>query len=454
MGPRDMEAELSGAEFEPVRLAEVELSEPLAGLKPRKAPSGRSYRAALVFVRLHSEPLGLVEVALEEDGSVAAESLAKALWPEVAGRVRSHLGRDGREAPAALDASGIEPMAGEKPRCARERADFLRDAPALTVLIPSRERPQRLQRCLDSILACEYPADRVTLIVVDNAPETSATRELVEAYARRCDIRYLREDATGSASARNRGLREVETELVAMTDDDTLVDRHWLTEMARAFAAFPDAATVSGLLLPMELDTAPQMWFEQYGGFSRGFDRRVFDLGENRPAGEPLFPWTTGLFGTGNNFAFRTAAIREVGAFDAALGNGTPALGGVDSEILLRTILCGHTIVYEPGAVVHHAHRPDYAALRRQIHAYGAGMVACHMKTLLARPGLSLSFARKVPSGLRFALSSGSSKNSQKQGDYPRELTWLELRGMIYGPVGYVRSRRKYGPHSAPAPGG
>jgi GT2 family glycosyltransferase len=328
----------------------------------------------------------------------------------------------------------------------------LRTAPDLTVLIPSRERPERLRRCLDSILASAYPRERVSLIVVDNAPETDATRLLVESYAERTNIRYLREDATGSASARNRGLREVDTEFVAMTDDDTVVDRYWLIELARSFDRFPNAATVSGLLLPMELDTPPQMWFEQYGGFSRGFDRRLFDLEENRPVDEPLFPWTTGLFGTGNNFAFRTAAIREIGGFDAALGNGTPALGGVDSEILLRTILRGHTIVYEPNAVVHHAHRPDYAALRRQIHAYGAGVVACHLKTLLANPRLTLSFVGKLPSGLRFTFSSGSSKNAKKHAHYPRELTRLELQGMLYGPIGYARSRHKYGPHSVPSP--
>jgi GT2 family glycosyltransferase len=452
--PKDAKAEPPAHGFEPVRLEEVELSQPLPALEPRQAPDGRTYRQALVFVRLHSQPLGLVEVALAADGSLLAAKLAKVVWSEVADGVRDHLAHDSIEAPPSLEAEGILAPKDGIPRCARERADFLREAPPLTVLIPSRERPQRLRRCLDSILASEYPAERIVLIVVDNAPQTDATRLLVDSYVERCDIRYLREDATGSASARNRGLREVETEVVVMTDDDTLVDRHWLTEMARAFASFPDAATVSGLLLPMELDTPPQMWFEQYGGFSRGFVRRVFDLGENRPADEPLFPWTTGLFGTGNNFAFRTAAIREIGAFDAALGNGTPALGGVDSEILLRTILSGHTIVYEPQAVVHHAHRPDYPALRRQIHAYGAGMMACHLKTLLANPGISFSFARKVPSGLRFALSSGSSKNSQKLNDYPRELTLLELRGMLYGPIGYVRSRRKYGPHSAPAPSG
>jgi GT2 family glycosyltransferase len=436
-----------------VRLAEVELGEPLPGLDPRQAPDGRTYRHALVFVRLHTVPLGLVDVPLERDGSLSAAELAKAIWPEVADGVRGHLAEDGIDAVETIGAGGIGMPDGGEPRCASERSEFLRTAPDLTVLIPSRDRPERLQRCLDSILASEYPAERLALIVVDNAPQTDATRLLVESYADRSDIRYLREDATGSASARNRGLREVGTEVVAMTDDDTLVDRHWLTEVARSFARFPRAATVSGLLLPMELDTLPQMWFEQYGGFSRGFDRRLFDLGENRPADEPLFPWTTGLFGTGNNFAFRTAAIREIGGFDAALGNGTPALGGVDSEILLRTILRGHTIVYEPRAVIHHAHRPDYEALRRQIHAYGAGMVACHLKTLLANPSLTLSFAGKLPTGLRFVLGSGSSKNAKKRTDYPRELTWLELRGMLYGPIGYARSRRKYGPHTALAPG-
>ena len=161
--------------------------------------------------------------------------------------------------------------------------------------------------------------------------------------------------------------------------------------------------------------------------------------------------WTAGLFGTGNNFSFRAGALREIGGFDPALGNGTPALGGVDSEVLLRTVLTGHTIVYEPRAIVLHAHRPDYDALRRQVYAYGAELSAYYLKTLLANPALLKDFARKLPVGLRFALSSGSSKNSGKTQSYPRELTWLERRGILYGPLGYVRSRRKYGPHPVPA---
>jgi hypothetical protein len=212
-----------------------------------------------------------------------------------------------------------------------------------------------------------------------------------------------------------------------------VVDRYWLVELARAFSTFPQAAAVSGLLVPMQLDSPAQVWFEQWGGFGQGFERCVFDLGEHWPDDEPLYPWTAGVFGTANNFAFRTAAISEIGAFDPALGNGTPALGGVDTEIMLRTIITGHTIVYEPRALVHHAHRVDYAALRRQIYGYGSGLVAVWLKTLTTNPALSVDFVRKATPGLRFAFSAKSSKNSRKLDDYPPELTWLELRGCCTG---------------------
>src|SRR5581483_12138742 len=208
-----------------------------------------------------------------------------------------------------------------------------------------RERPERLRRCVESILACEYPSERIEVLVVDNAPEGNRTERLVQELEKATGrVRYAREDVPGSASARNRGLTLVRTPLVAMTDDDVIVDRHWLTEVARAFDAYPRAGAVSGLLLPAALDTEAQVWFEQYGGFGRGFRRRVFDLGDHRPPDEPLYPWNAGLFGTGNNFSFRTDMIRDIGGFDPALGNGTPALGGVDSEVLLRTILNGHQI--------------------------------------------------------------------------------------------------------------
>ena len=68
-------------------------------------------------------------------------------------------------------------------------------------------------------------------------------------------------------------------------------------------------------------------------------------------------------------------------------------------------------------------------------------------KTILAEPRFALDFARKLPAGVRWMLSAESHINKHKRDDYPSELTWVERRGMVYGPLGYARSRRRYGRH-------
>lgn len=433
--------------FAPIRILEVELGDalsPVAAVDPRTA---LRYTSAWVLVRLHGVPLGILELDLGPDG-VAAVALAASIWRELGPAINDHLRSDGLPEVATLDVVGI-PASGQ-PRCVAEREEVLRDAPRMSVIIPTRERPERLERCLRSILNAEYPRERYEILVVDNRPETTGTHDLIERMRGEFpQLVYVREERSGSASARNAGLREVKSELVAFTDDDVVADRHWLTEIARAFGD-ADVDCVSGLLIPMELETPAQVWFEQYGGFSRGFTRRLYDLDKHRLQ-TPLYPYTAGVFGTGNNMAFRRSVLREIGDFDPALGNGTPALGGVDSEVLLRTILKGYRIAYEPRAFVYHLHRRDYAGLHRQIYAYGAGLTAYMLKTLLANPRLIPNFAAKLPRGLFFALDPRSPKNSRKQVDYPKELTRLELKGMLYGPLAYLRSRRAFGPHPVPA---
>jgi cellulose synthase/poly-beta-1,6-N-acetylglucosamine synthase-like glycosyltransferase len=430
-------------------MLELELAAPLPDIEPVAAPDGSPYESGLALVCLHGVPVAIAELE-RPGGRLDAAGCAAAVWSAAGPAANEHLVEDGLEPAAGLGPDGLAHAPGE-PRCSATRNHFLADAPELTVIIPSRERPERLARCLDSIIASEYPRDRYEIVVVDNAPETDRTRVMVESYAGRDPlVRYVREDRSGSASARNAGLDVVDNEIVVFTDDDVIAGRHWLTEIARAFVSGPEIGCVSGLLVPAELDTPAQIWFEQYGGFSRGFDRKVYDLHGNRLA-SPLYPYSAGVFGTGNNMAFRRSVLERIGRFDPALGNGTPALGGVDSEVLLRTVLCGHTIVYEPRAFVHHAHRRDYEALRRQIYNYGAGLSAYLLKTLLANPRLVPDFARRVPRGLAFALDPRSEKNENKRGDYPSELTRQELAGMLYGPIAYARSRRRFGSHRVPS---
>jgi hypothetical protein len=153
------------------------------------------------------------------------------------------------------------------------------------------------------------------------------------------------------------------------------------------------------------------------------------------------------MIGSGNSMAFQRATLAEMGNFDPALGNGTPTLGGVDFEAFVRTLVSGYTLVYTPAAVVRHAHRRDYAGLKRQLYSYGVGLSAVLLKIMLHYPALVPEVLAKVPAGLRYVFSPRSDLNRTKGATFPKELTRLNVRGMFVGPFAYLRSRRQYGRH-------
>jgi GT2 family glycosyltransferase len=420
--------------FSPVQIIEIELAAPLPDIPAAVALTGEKYRRAQVLVRLHTQPLGVIDFELPEDGQ-RAEVYAAEIWRVLQQAINTHLHEDGLPQAQALTAAGLVSI--ELPRCLRERATLLETAPFVSIIVATHDRPIELAAALQPLLSLAYP--HYEIIVVDNAPSTTATAELIQSLkVSHIDVRYVREDCPGLAIAHNRGLLEVAAPIVAFTDDDVLVDQHWLTEIVRGFAWSDRVACVTGMILPAELETPAQAWIEQFGGFTKGFAPRLFD--RSHPA-ESLFPYTAGRFGSGASMAFKTAVLRRLGGFDSALGAGTLALGGDDLAAFFQIITEGYQLAYQPAALLYHRHRRDYAGLRRQAYGYGAGLTAYLMKTLLDQPKRVFDFALRFPMGVTYALSSRSPKNQKRQTDYPVDLTRLERRGMVYGPLAYLRSR-------------
>jgi GT2 family glycosyltransferase len=288
-------------------------------------------------------------------------------------------------------------------------------------------------------LAQHYP--HYEIIVVDNAPSTTATADFIQqTYGDVPQIRYLREDHPGGSWARNCGITAAKGEILAFIDDDVVVDSYWLAELVRGFSRADDVVCVTGLILPLELETPAQFWIEQYGGFSKGFTRRVFDMSENHPK-TPLYPYTAGSLGSGANMAFKAAFLHSVGGFDPALGPGSSAQGGEDLAAFFQVITQGHRLVYEPASLAYHPHHREYADLQKQIYSYGIGLAAYLMKNLLDNPRLLFDLIPRLPYGLVFTLCAGSPKNSKKSKDYPQELTIAEMKGMLHGPFAYLYSR-------------
>jgi O-antigen biosynthesis protein len=426
----------AAARFEPVRLLDIELAKPLSDLSGH-GDNGCRYRCARALVRLHGFPLGVVDLDLRASGGSAA-SVANRIWRELDRPIAAHLAADGLRAESA---KVLPLLATATAACERERRAFHANAPSATVVIATRERPHSLAATLDSILALEYR--RFQVVVVDSAPVTGATCDVVASRAGHPDLLYIREPLPGLAVAHNRGLHAAQGEIVAFVDDDVLVDQRWLLELARGFQVADGVACVTGLILPAELETPAQLWLEKYVRINKGYEPKLFDIHANRPGGK-LFPYAAGAFGSGANMAFRTDVLRSAGGFDPATGAGTRARGGDDLAAFFGIIAGGYTLAYQPTALVRHRHRRELEALGRQMYDYGAGLSAYLTKLVVDRPGRLFDIARRAPRGAAHAFGARSGGRAWESG-LSRDLARLERRGMLAGPAGYLieRSRRR-----------
>jgi GT2 family glycosyltransferase len=427
--------------FQPARVLDVDIDQPLPTLDQVDPRTGHRYRRALSLVRLHGQPLGMLECALPGEQPLSGDAYAQAIFAELGPKINAHLREDGLAEATGLSEAGLS--SPRPPACVQARDRLLAEAgcPAASVVVATRDRPDTLAVALESLLAQDY-ANR-EIIVVDNAPSSRATLDLIrERYAGLDGVRYVREDTPGLSSARNRGLRIAQGEIVAFTDDDVVADCQWLTQLVSGFGRAENVACVTGAIVPIELETVAQAWIEQFGGFHKGFERRVFDNGAHKLE-NPLYPYAAGMFGSGANLSFRVAALRTLGGFDPALSTGTIARGGEDLAMFLKVIKNGYRLVYEPAALVHHRHRRDYAGLRKQTYGYGVGLSAYLTASVVNDPRLFLDLLPRIPSGLRYAFGPHGGKNHNKQADYPRDLDRAELLGALYGPVAYLRSRHR-----------
>jgi glycosyltransferase involved in cell wall biosynthesis len=416
----------SPAAFTPTRVLVVDAEQPLPAIEAGRTPDGRPYGAAEVLVRLHARPLGSLTLDLT-GGSVPPgrlRELIDARWADVIDR---HLASHDHENPAQPQET-----------CALSPAPMN----AVSVIVPTCRRPDDVARCVDSILATTY--SRLEVIVVDNAPSDPRTAALIaDRYAGDDRVRYLREPTPGASRARNLGVRHAQGEIVAFADDDVVVDRHWVAALAAALHAHPEAHCVTGLVLPVALDNAVQWGFEQYGGFNRGYEPRMFDL-VGRRGDTRLYPYTAGSFGGLGNAAFRRSALRQPDAFDETLGPGGPAFGAEDLDAFVTLLRGGGRLLYEPAALVRHRHREQYADLRWQVFTYGAAFTAALVHWSLRERAVALELLRRVPAVLpiAFGLQRSADAPDTVQDPSRRVLSRLELWGFLYGPVAYARAVR------------
>lgn len=309
----------------------------------------------------------------------------------------------------------------------------------------------RLLTAVTSVLDQTHLPSEV--LVIDNDPASGATRRALAAVQGQISI--VDEPRRGLSHARNAALAAASSEVVAFTDDDAVMDRWWLQHLVAPFEDHAEVGAVTGLVLPAELRTPAQRTFETYVGFSKGTELLHWTLDEDDSAHLPgrggprgvLFPWTTGKVGSGNNMAFRTEMLREIGGFDTHLGAGSRTQGGEDLDAFTRTLIAGHAIIYTPDALVWHYHRETMPELRKQIRANGVGMGALVAKAIAADPRNLGTFGLKAMAVGRSALASRGNQRTTTQSQGRVAADWAlvaqELIGLAQGPWRYLWSGRR-----------
>jgi glycosyltransferase involved in cell wall biosynthesis len=224
----------------------------------------------------------------------------------------------------------------------------------ITIVVPTRNRPEMLHECLEAVLEVMRPVDE--LIVVDSASEGRLTEKVIHDAG----AKYVRCDQPGASRARNCGLAAATREIVAFTDDDCRPLPGWLDAIEKAFLD-AEACFLFGRVVAAGDGAAASVHDEP---LRRMLDRsvRLLDMGH------------------GANMAFRVEPLCTVGGFDELLGAGVRLGGAEDADVIERLISSGCTGTYEPDAAVAHVQWRSRRQVVRLSYGYGLGFGALAAK--------------------------------------------------------------------------
>lgn len=218
---------------------------------------------------------------------------------------------------------------------------------AVSIVVPTRNRPADLERCLAALAGQSGLESFEILVVDDGTDDPEAVRDVVAGLT---GVRLVRQDRAGPAIARNAGVRAARGDLVCFTDDDCRPEPEWASRLVRALGAGADAAggrTVSGE--PGDPFAAATEVIIEHLRWSDGDAGRI-------------------AFVPSNNLAASRSLLLRL-PFDETY----PRAAGEDRDWCARLLREDGPIVVVPEAVVYHLPSTGIVAYWQQHVRYGRG---------------------------------------------------------------------------------
>lgn len=197
--------------------------------------------------------------------------------------------------------------------------------PFISVVVPVYNGESTIKSCLESIMALNYPREKLEVIVVNDG-STDGTLNLVKAYS----VKIIEKDHTGYPSTINAGIKVSRGGLIVNIDADTYVAPDWLIKIVEEFKD-PKVGIAGGYIA-----TAPTSSFwAKLAGFEK---EDLYDKIKSKYIN----------FITTACTAYRKRLLIEIGLFNESLKRGS------DEELAHRAIKDGWNIVLRKDAQCYH----------------------------------------------------------------------------------------------------
>jgi glycosyltransferase involved in cell wall biosynthesis/predicted ATP-grasp superfamily ATP-dependent carboligase len=257
------------------------------------------------------------------------------------------------------------------------------DARTVSIIIPCRNEERHMARCLESILASDYPPDRLEVLVVDGM-STDRTREIIARYvALHPRIRLFDNPEQSAPAALNIGLRAATGDIIMRMDAHVFYPPSYITRLVSGLEE-TGADNVGGVIHTLPADDTPMS--------------RAIALGMSHP------------FGVGNSYfrigstacrwvdtvpfgCYRREVFERIGLFDEEL------IRNQDDELNFRLIKHGGRILLMPSVVAEYYARSSLRHVARMFYQYG------YFKPLVAQKvGRIMTVRQLIPALLVVSL--------------------------------------------------
>ncbi len=238
---------------------------------------------------------------------------------------------------------------------------MLRQAPNISVVVPTYNRLDTLAHVIPTLLAQNLPASAFEVLVCDSNSTDGTAEYLAGVHAEHRNIRHLPGPYTGRAMARNAGIDAAQGDVVLFNDSDILASPDLLSQHLRHHRERTGIAVVGLEVQVKDLDDY---------AYKRDHPQARGSL--HKPTRKTL-PWL--YFLTGNASARRDDLLR-VGKFDEDF----TGYGHEDLELGYRLQRAGITIRYEPDAVNYHCQDVPHDDQKEKMKLAGRSTVRFYRK--------------------------------------------------------------------------